>query len=294
MKLTPCPIVGGAVGDASGAPFETMKRDDPRLVSWKGGYLPSRGGYHDLEEGQWTDDTQMQVAMSHAIREVGGYEPEAASRHYVAWFTSGKARGVGGTTRTAMERLIRGVHWTESGVRGAEGNAPPMRAAPLGAFYRDPAVAAQMARVDARITHVNREVEEAAAAMAMAVSLLVRGSPKSKLVELLRGGLMDSLVRERIARLPSGLQAARDTYAADARAWSIVPFAVACFVHTSSFEEAIMTAIKAGGDTDTAASMTGVMAGAHYGLEGIPSDLILGLEDAGLLRDIETSILKLI
>lgn len=290
---TPCPIVGGAIGDALGAPFETLKESDPRLISWKGGYLPTKGGYHDLEEGQWTDDTQMQIALSGCLKEAGKYDPEVAARHYVAWYLSGKARGIGGTTREAMERLVAGVHWSKAGVRGAVGNAPPMRAAPLGAFYKDPGVAAQMARLDATITHFNREVEEAAAAMAMAVSFLAQGHPKEKLAGFLSGGLADSLVRERIARTPAGWKIAKETYAADARAWSIVPFAVACFVHTSSFEEAVMAAIRAGGDTDTAASMTGVMAGAYYGIEGIPSDLILGLEDAGLLREIETSVLKL-
>jgi ADP-ribosyl-[dinitrogen reductase] hydrolase len=48
---------------------------------------------------------------------------------------------------------------------------------------------------------------------------------------------------------------------------------------TQSFEEALVQAVNLGNDTDTTGSVTGVIAGAMYGLSGIPArwkDLLHG------------------
>jgi ADP-ribosylglycohydrolase len=50
-----------------------------------------------------------------------------------------------------------------------------------------------------------------------------------------------------------------------------VPFALWCFVtNHDDFEEAVVTAVNAGGDTDTNASITGALAGALNGVDAIP------------------------
>jgi len=41
--------------------------------------------------------------------------------------------------------------------------------------------------------------------------------------------------------------------------------------HKNSFEEAVLVAINAGGDTDTIGAMTGALAGAYHGLAAIPN-----------------------
>ena len=46
--------------------------------------------------------------------------------------------------------------------------------------------------------------------------------------------------------------------------------AVWCFVNTATFEEALVTAVNLGGDTDTIGAVAGALAGAFYGREGIP------------------------
>ena len=43
-----------------------------------------------------------------------------------------------------------------------------------------------------------------------------------------------------------------------------------CFWSTASFEEAILTAANLGDDADTTAAVCGQVAGAHYGVGGIP------------------------
>jgi len=46
--------------------------------------------------------------------------------------------------------------------------------------------------------------------------------------------------------------------------------ALYCFLLSTSFENAILRALRIGGDTDTIAAMAGALAGARHGLEQIP------------------------
>ena len=43
-----------------------------------------------------------------------------------------------------------------------------------------------------------------------------------------------------------------------------------CFTHTDSFREAILKAANLGDDADTTGAICGQIAGAYYGVEGIP------------------------
>ena len=44
-----------------------------------------------------------------------------------------------------------------------------------------------------------------------------------------------------------------------------------CFIHTASFNDAILSAANLGDDADTTAAVCGQVAGAYYGVSGIPS-----------------------
>lgn len=45
-----------------------------------------------------------------------------------------------------------------------------------------------------------------------------------------------------------------------------------CLLNTTSFKDAIMTAVNLGDDTDSVAALTGALAGYYYGFEGIPNE----------------------
>jgi ADP-ribosylglycohydrolase len=52
------------------------------------------------------------------------------------------------------------------------------------------------------------------------------------------------------------------------------------------FEEVLIDAIEAGGDTDTIASMTGNIIGAHFGKAIIPENLVEQLPEIEIIKDI--------
>jgi ADP-ribosyl-[dinitrogen reductase] hydrolase len=43
-----------------------------------------------------------------------------------------------------------------------------------------------------------------------------------------------------------------------------------CFAGSGTFEDAILCAAKLGDDADTTAAIVGQLAGAHYGVQGLP------------------------
>jgi ADP-ribosyl-[dinitrogen reductase] hydrolase len=128
-------LLGTAVGDALGVPFETKLVNYPELVNWDGkSFLGSE--HHDLKPGQYSDDTQMSIEVAESLVNKG-FDPEDLSKRYVEWLTSGRTRGYGKTTLLAVHNLMKGKHWSQSGVPGSYGNGTAMRAAPFGVYFRD-------------------------------------------------------------------------------------------------------------------------------------------------------------
>jgi poly(ADP-ribose) glycohydrolase ARH3 len=64
-----------------------------------------------------------------------------------------------------------------------------------------------------------------------------------------------------------------------------VPPAIASFVFSDGFEQAVIRAVNLGGDTDTLGAMAGAVAGAYYGASNIPSRWLQVLENEGKGHD---------
>lgn len=58
-----------------------------------------------------------------------------------------------------------------------------------------------------------------------------------------------------------------------------IPTCLYVLLTTESFEEAILEIVNLGGDADSAGAIVGALAGAHYGIDGIPARLLDGLKN---------------
>ena len=87
-------------------------------------------------------------------------------------------------------------------------------------------------------------------------------------------GFTKSEIRNKIDRhyysLHFTIDEIRDTYEFNETCQETVPQAIVAFLESTSFEDAIRTAISVGGDSDTLAAITGAIAEAYY---GVPKDL---------------------
>lgn len=298
-------LVGCAIGDALGNPFEMKPAASPALQTWDG-LFKAGGTFWKGEAGQYTDDTLMSIALSLSLLEKDGFDPDHVAGEYLAWYNSGNTRGIGNTTASAIMRLKLGASWQESGLTHsadglpAGGNGTAMRAAPIGLYYRnDPQGLLEAAIADAGITHNSHEPKMGSVAVALATSFLANGTHSQYgVLEEVRDILADSVVKDKITLAIDLLE--QQAIHSEALALIGVSGYVAetvgaafyCLGATDNFKDAVVMAVRAGGDTDTTAAVVGAMAGTYYGLEGIPSEYTDQVENFELLQSLTDELLS--
>ena len=162
-----------------------------------------------------------------------------------------------------------------------------MRIAPL-AFCLDPTNHADrvIIRDVCRITHHSDEAYVGALAVLVAIKCAMGARRASARVEMARiaGELPDTATRERIEAFATSDDSYEDLarrYGNSGYVVESVPLAILAGLSMTAenFEDTLMTIIRAGGDTDTIASMAGQIGGAAIGLDGLPSRLVERLPD---------------
>jgi poly(ADP-ribose) glycohydrolase ARH3 len=284
--------LGTFVGDALGEPVE----------GWPHRAIYSRFGLLDAmvsEEGRYTDDTQMMIGILETLQEVGGFDPAVCAIKFQENFEP--SRGYGRRIFGVVERIRQGIPWDQVGT-DSFGNGGAMRIAPIGCFYfRDLETLKENAILSARITHNHPEGLAGAVAQASAVGLALQHSLSQEPIKAEE--FLDRIVTQvkdidkgfaecldEISSIPSGslvdvIEAITGRYGLSLRAIESVPAALAAFLLTHSFREAVVLAVNLGGDTDTIGAMAGAMAGAYYGYDQIPHEWLNSLENGAKGRD---------
>ena len=137
------------------------------------------------------------------------------------------------------------------------GNGAAMRVSPAGFAAKSELDAEQLAESITAVTHNHDEGIKGAAATAAAIYMARKGALKSE-------------IRDHISRdyypLDFHIDGIRPTYRFNETCQKTVPQAIECFLESTSFEDAIRTAISLGGDSDTIGAITGAIAEAYYGV----------------------------
>jgi len=304
----PAVLVGTAVGDSLGMPFESYSDEvHPGLAEWNGEY--TEGAHHKLPAGSFTDDTEMSIALAESLIEKFAFDPADVAARYLAW-SKGTPHGMGGTTRKAMKALAGGKSWKESGVVLADptaiGNGTAMRCAPLGVVFRRDALVPCL-RTDAEITHRHVEAAAASQAVGLVVAAVIGSTRPLESVDMLeyaadaaRHGLPETLVS---AGLDKAVQLCKKNLPpADAvavlgrrgNAAQTVSSALYCAAyHSDNFIEGVWAAVRGGGDTDTRGAITGAVLGARNGELGIPPRFLKGLHEVARLRKLDVALFAL-
>jgi ADP-ribosyl-[dinitrogen reductase] hydrolase len=264
-------IVGMAVGDALGAPFEFGPALPKKQVIEMTG-----GGTFGWGVGEWTDDTQMALPILQACAQ--GQElasPETQTNIVQAWRVWAlTAKDVGTQTSTVLSGIsssassVEARAYAKSAYRGGPGGTGAlMRTAPVVLQFLDYADDIEeeelgaTAREIASLTHAGPYASEA-------VAIWTKAMRRAILFGELSLDTTDPEWIEIIADAESGkLGSVRDTFGvvgAFKVAWDAVST-------TASYEDAVRKAIRFGGDTDTTAAIAGALAGAYYGVSAIPA-----------------------
>ena len=273
-------VLGGAVADALGAPFEfgpagAYTERFPAPVLGGSGELIG-GGVFQWAPGEFTDDTQMAIALAESIIDRDGFDADDVWRRFVSWRSG--ATDCGSLTAAALRRPQR-----QGAARGAHellgrsaANGALMRVVGLACGFAagDETTLIAAARAQAALTHHDPAAGWGAAIAAALIRRAIRGEDPIDAVE----PVLDHLAmvdRDQhdvySALLHPGWRPDDPDALSNATVWTCLAQAVWAVRTTSTFADAVVAAIDLGGDTDTVASVAGAIAGARHSVQGIPS-----------------------
>jgi ADP-ribosylglycohydrolase/8-oxo-dGTP pyrophosphatase MutT (NUDIX family) len=310
-------LLGGAVGDALGAPVEFMSRAEiERRFGPQGlvDYAPAYGGI-----GRVTDDTQMALFTAEGLlrtwvrgrmRGLASY-PDVVRYAYLRWLhTQGETGGQGmewalahpgwlyrhpalHARRAPGHTCLAALRSEEVARNDSKGCGGVMRVAPVGLYtaripHHSVRSAFDLGGELAALTHGHPTGQLAAGAFAALIHVIVRG------------GALDQALEEVCALLPrhpqheetlAALQRARQLARAGEAPTRAIPLlgqgwvaeealaiAVFCALVADGFEEGVRLAIHHDGDSDSTGAIAGNLLGAMGGARSIPERWLEPLE----------------
>ncbi len=293
-------LLGLAVGDAIGTTVEFQPR---------GTFAPLTdlvgGGPFGLSAGQWTDDTSMALCLATSLVECRGFDAADQMRRYQRWYrdgylsSTGRCFDIGTTVRAALERFAHtGDPDSGSSEPHTAGNGALMRLAPVPMFFaRDLRAAERFAELSTRTTHA---AEECLQASRLFARILVRALAGVGRDDLQTAADAVDFSSPKIAALARGGLGRKTPAEITGNGYVVnsLEAALWAFESTRSFGDAVLAAANLGDDADTTAAICGQIAGAHYGVTGIPdawlsaltlraeiealADALLALSDAAI------------
>ena len=233
-------MLGAIIGDIVGSVYEhhNIKTKDFELFG---------------EGCRFTDDTVMTCAVCWAVREYKARENVNViglfQKRMVELGQMYPDAGYGGKFRQWLSNRYRRPY-------GSFGNGSAMRVSACGMLADSLEEAHNLAVYSAEVSHNHPEGIKGAVAVAEAIYLAKTGATKDE-------------IRAHCSQyyeLGFTLDEIRPGYSFDSSCQGSVPQAIAAFLESESFEDAIRNAVSLGGDSDTIAAIAGSIAEPFYGI----------------------------
>ncbi|WP_138732044.1 ADP-ribosylglycohydrolase family protein [Modestobacter excelsi] len=270
-------LIGSAVGDALGAPFEfgPAGRFSARFPTDARGVATEMcgGGSLDWEPGEFTDDTQMALLVAASLVECGGLDEADLFDRFRTWLRGGPP-DVGNQTRAVLGSgrawdVAAAEHFARSG--HAAGNGSLMRTTPAAIWFARSGTAATMdaARRISALTHGDPSAGEGCAVFHELVRVALDGDdPLAAIPAAL--DLVAPEHRDRWATVLAPGWTPEQATEGNGAVWPTLGQAVWALRNADDFAGVLRRVIDLGGDTDTVAAVAGGLAGAVFGIAGIP------------------------
>jgi ADP-ribosyl-[dinitrogen reductase] hydrolase len=227
-----------------------------------------------LPAGSFTDDTEMALALAESLLAHCPLDPVDLAERLLAWYQAGP-EDVGGQTHRVMEGLAHGLSWQEAAAAAqrmwevAAGNGAVMRCWPVTlAHHHDRYALLADSCLQTRLTHPYHECVGGGAYINVAAYELLHGAtPADAVACALEVDVLREPLRTMIETAPG-----RQRGELPNTGWvrHTVINATWALLTTNTFEEALVQAVNLGEDADSTGAVTGMLAGAAYGLEAIP------------------------
>jgi ADP-ribosyl-[dinitrogen reductase] hydrolase len=280
-------VLGLALGDALGAPFEFRRREAIPVP------LPAfELGWSGLPPGTWTDDTAMARNLWRSLAEHRRLVPADLVARHLEWLATDPP-DVGSVTRSVLGKIREGDpdaaarYVAERGPEVSAGNGSVMYCAPLGAFRatRPESLYDEAPELSA-ITHWDERCRTACLAVTLATAALVHGTQPGPAVEDAVAAVVDREGGEELEYLVVEAGRARRIDGPD-MGFTLFTAGIGLQVAAEApgFEEGLRRVVTLGGDTDTNGAVAGALLGAIYGRAGLPPAWLRVLLDRGAIEE---------
>lgn len=263
-------LIGLACGDAVGTTLEFMPRGSFQPVDDMIG-----GGPFNLLPGEWTDDTSMALCLAESLLYKKGFDAQDQMNRYCNWYQHGYMSckdycfDIGTTVAGALNRYLQTADPFSGSVDPASsGNGSLMRLAPVAMVYRKAhEQLIKYAGESSRTTHGSEECVDACRYFAVLLAKAFGCNNKTDLLEI---NYIPVTKNISLIKNENFLDKTYDQLKGSGYVIASLEAALWCFFHTENFREAILMSANLGDDADTTAAICGQIAGAYYGIEGIP------------------------
>lgn len=276
-------LAGLAIGDALGTTVEFCQPGSFQPVTTIVG-----GGIHELQPGEWTDDTSMALCLAESLIACKGFDAYDQMTRYLRWYRAGYLSskgfcfGIGNATKKALIRFENtGEPYSGSYDPWCAGNGSIMRLAPVPLYYaNEPQLAIRMSGQSSATTHPLRETVDACRFLGGLIVGAVNGCSKEEILSAsyspLHDGWQTEPLTEKIAMIANGSYKEKKKEQIKGSGYVVdsLEAALWAFYHADSFEEGALLAVNLGDDADTTGAVYGQLAGAYYGLAGLPGHML--------------------
>ena len=304
-------MLGMAIGDAIGARVEFEPLDYNYNEIKDMGH--DVAGKFMLKPGQWTDDTSLGLCLADSLIEKQGlFDGHDLMIRFISWWFFGYNNafkndnhrpnkfsiGLGGNISGSIKQYIYEYgknEFTKYGDNSVSGNGSIIRNAPVPiCYHKNIDSALEIAEKQSKVTHQGDEAAGCCQLLTFITVKILEGKNlkdvllnlkkefkcKYKSVNYLAYSMQEDndpkrnwnwnvknyeYSKERVSSNPGYI----GSYSMDAMA-----MALHILMTTNSFKEAILKGVNLRGDADSLGSVIGQIAGAFYGLDGIPNDWI--------------------
>ncbi|CAF3849530.1 unnamed protein product [Rotaria sp. Silwood1] len=287
------------------------------------------GGKFQLKPGQFTDDGSMALCLAVALlgneTDTPIIHPSVVQMNlYRRWYetgylsSTGECFDIGMTVRTALNTFISHYDQAEdnkltgaaayygNASSKASGNGSLMRLASVPLLYhRDPLIAMNEAVNSSKTTHSSLLCLDSCRVFTALIIGALQGVTKEELLNsnelYVPAGLPDdywttkatSPLEPLVVEVMSGSYKHRNPPHIKASGFVIETMEAAlwAFYHTNSFQEGALKAVNLGDDADTVGAVYGMLAGAYYGVNAIPTEWREKCSFQGLVQTVADEIL---
>ena len=292
-------LVGAVLGDALGMPYETLpSRRLGRLTAPAFGRAYRGHPNHDLLPGQYTDDGQIMLIAARNLSE-GDFNGEEYAKELVRTHSLNKFRYPDSVLFSACKRMETSKNLLGSGVNADSAGCMSL-AVPFALAFRNRREMAQALIPACCITHTHTASHAATLGFALLLNTLLETHDADAAFAALDSAALN-MDTELHTRLQTAYRFEKSGMTVDEAAavigtsssvYQTLPMAVFLCKRFYIPEELLSAAVTCGGNAGTITMLCGAFAGARFGIEALPAELIRGLERAGVFAGLADTLYK--